>query len=133
MPEQPFTTIGQKTDEVVVSISYRIIELFSGGLYSSPNKAVEELVANAYDALASDVRLLVPANVSAEDATIWVIDDGESMDVADLHELWQTRVLWMRSASLRSRLRTTASDDNTLSPRPGLMCRNGQAVESLDR
>jgi Histidine kinase-, DNA gyrase B-, and HSP90-like ATPase len=89
MPDQPFATLGRKTDEVVVSISYRIIELFSGGLYSSPNKAIEELVTNAYDALASDVRLLVPANVAAEDATIWVIDNGESMDVSGLHELWQ--------------------------------------------
>jgi hypothetical protein len=89
MAAQPFATIGKKTDQVVVSISYRIIELFSGGLYSSPNKAVEELVTNAYDALATDVRLLVPANVAAEDATIWVIDNGESMDVGGLHELWQ--------------------------------------------
>jgi len=89
MADQPFATIGQKTDQVVVSISYRIIELFSAGLYPSPNKAVEELVTNAYDALATDVRLLVPANVAAEDATIWVIDNGESMDVDGLHELWQ--------------------------------------------
>lgn len=89
MAAQPFATIGKKTDQVVVSISYRIIELFSGGLYSSPNKAVEELVTNAYDALATDVRLLVPGNVAAEDATIWVVDNGESMDVAGLHELWQ--------------------------------------------
>src|SRR4051812_24097352 len=89
MPDQPFATLGRRTDDVVVSISYRIIELFSGGLYSSPNKAVEELVTNAYDALATDVRLLVPANTAAEDATIWVIDNGESMDVQGLHELWQ--------------------------------------------
>ena len=51
--------------------------------------AVEELVTNAYDALATDVRLLVPANTAAEEATIWVIDNGESMDTAGLHELWQ--------------------------------------------
>jgi HSP90 family molecular chaperone len=89
MPDHPFATLGRKMDEVIVSISYRIIELFSGGLYSSPNKAIEELVTNAYDALASDVRLLVPANTAAEDATIWVLDNGESMDVAGLHELWQ--------------------------------------------
>jgi len=89
MPDQPFATLGRKTDEVVVSIGYRIIELFSGGLYSSPNKAIEELVTNAYDALATDVRLLVPANTAAEDATIWVVDNGESMDIEGLHELWQ--------------------------------------------
>lgn|GEM_PF-4819304 len=46
-------------------------------------------MTNAYDALATDVRLLVPANVAAEDAMIWVIDNGESMDVEGLHELCQ--------------------------------------------
>lgn len=89
MAEQAFATLGRKTDEVKVAISYRIIELFSGGLYTSPNKAVEELVTNAYDALATQVKLLLPANLGADDATIWIVDDGESMDVAGLHELWQ--------------------------------------------
>lgn len=89
MADQAFATVGRKTDEVQVAISYRIIELFSGGLYSSPNKAVEELVTNAYDALATEVRLLLPGNLSADDATIWVVDNGESMDQEGLHELWQ--------------------------------------------
>ena len=34
-------TIGEKIDDIEVSISHRIIELFSAGLYSSPNKAFE--------------------------------------------------------------------------------------------
>ncbi|MEX1142867.1 MAG: ATP-binding protein [Thermoleophilaceae bacterium] len=89
MAQSPFTTVGTKTSEIPVAISYRIIELFSGGLYSSPNKAVEELVTNAYDALAQRVDVLVAPNPSNPDATIWVVDDGESMDAAGLEDLWK--------------------------------------------
>ena len=31
-------TIGTKIDDIDVEISYKIIQLFSAGLYSSPNK-----------------------------------------------------------------------------------------------
>ena len=54
----------------------------------SPNKAVEELVANWYDAMATHVHVLVPANLSAPQATIWVADDGTGMDLPGLFELW---------------------------------------------
>lgn len=51
-PNNPdlFTTEGAETDQIDVKISHRIIQLFSEGLYSSPNKAVEELVSNSFDA-----------------------------------------------------------------------------------
>jgi hypothetical protein len=52
--------IGAKAGEVSISIDYAIIQHFSEHLYGSPNKAVEELVTNGYDALASDVRVYVP-------------------------------------------------------------------------
>jgi hypothetical protein len=80
---------GKQKTAIPVSISYRIIELFSAGLYSSPNKAIEELVANSYDALAQNVHVIVPENITATDAVIWVVDDGTSMDEAGLFELWQ--------------------------------------------
>ena len=49
-----FFEIGVDTGkQIEVRISYRIIQLFSEGLYSSPNKAVEELVSNSFDAGAS--------------------------------------------------------------------------------
>ena len=48
MPD--FANIGKRTDTINVLLSYRIVELFSEGLYSSPNKAIEELVANSFDA-----------------------------------------------------------------------------------
>ena len=37
------SAVGTKIGEIPVEISYKIIQLFSAGLYSSPNKAFEEL------------------------------------------------------------------------------------------
>ena len=45
-----FAMVGRHTDDITVRISYRIIQLFSEGLYKSPTKAIEELVANSFDA-----------------------------------------------------------------------------------
>jgi hypothetical protein len=75
-------------DTIEVRISYRILELFSAGLYQSPNKAIEELVANSYDAHARDTAVVLPTDLKDPDATIWVIDDGDGMTVEGLHELW---------------------------------------------
>jgi hypothetical protein len=38
MADQPLATLGRKTDDVVVSISYPIIEPFSGGSTRAPNR-----------------------------------------------------------------------------------------------
>lgn len=83
------TTKGKKTKQVPVSIGYRILELFSGGLYSSPNKAIEELVANSYDAMATKVHVVLPNNLEVADAVIWVVDDGESMGEEGFVDLWK--------------------------------------------
>src|SRR2546429_3363949 len=80
--EPTFVTIGSPTDKINVRLSYRIVELFSEGLYASPNKAVEELVANAFDAGAKTVQVILSTNLHDQDATIVVIDDGEGMGVA---------------------------------------------------
>lgn len=80
---------GHKVSSVGVELSYQIIKHFSAGLYTSPNKAIEELVANSYDAFAYNVHVIVPDNLSAPEATIWVIDDGESMDVQGFRDLWK--------------------------------------------
>lgn len=82
-------TAGKNEFQIPVSISYRIIELFSAGLYSSPNKAIEELVANSYDAMATSVHIIVPTSLVAGDPIIWVIDNGTSMDAAGLVDLWR--------------------------------------------
>lgn len=80
---------GRKVETIGVELSYQIIKHFSAGLYTSPNKAVEELVSNSYDAFAYNVHVIVPDNLSAPEATIWVVDDGESMDVQGFRDLWK--------------------------------------------
>jgi hypothetical protein len=86
--EPTFVTIGSATDKINVRLSYRIVELFSEGLYASPNKAVEELVANAFDAGAKTVQVILSTNLHEQDATIVVIDDGEGMGVEGLKRHW---------------------------------------------
>ncbi len=94
-----FASIGKQTDTINVLLSYRIVELFSEGLYSSPNKAIEELVANSFDAGALHVHVLLPPDLHAQDASIAVIDDGEGMDAERLKEHWLIGVSNKRSLS----------------------------------
>lgn len=82
-------TAGKKIDDIEVTISHRIIELFSAGLYSSPNKAFEELVCNSYDAFASKVSVYVPSDLTVEGAYICVCDNGEGLDPKELKDLWR--------------------------------------------
>src|SRR3954471_10780170 len=74
-----------------VHISYEIIRLFSEGLYQSPQKAVEELASNSYDANASAVHILLPDEPDDGDglSPLWVIDDGTGMDVSGFFQLWR--------------------------------------------
>ena len=86
--EPSFAAIGDETDNIEVRLSYRIVELFSEGLYTSPNKAVEELVANSFDAGALRVHVFLSSNLHDQDATIAVFDDGEGMDQEGLKRHW---------------------------------------------
>jgi len=81
-------SVGQVIDEIDVRISHRIIQLFSEGLYSSSNKAIEELVSNSFDARAQNVHVILSPDLQSPDATIVVIDDGEGMDVDGLKQHW---------------------------------------------
>lgn len=83
-----FASIGTETGNIDVRLSYRIVELFSEGLYTSPNKAIEELVANSFDAGALGVHVILSPNLHRQDATIAVIDDGEGMDQQGLRQHW---------------------------------------------
>ncbi len=47
------------------------------------------MVANSYDAIATNVHIIVPRNLDVLDAVIWVVDDGQSMDAAGLFDLWR--------------------------------------------
>lgn len=82
---------GAKTgEEIPVHISYEIIRLFSEGLYQSPQKAVEELVSNGYDAEAGNVYVLLPeADDEGGLAPLWVVDDGNGMTSHGFEQLWR--------------------------------------------
>jgi hypothetical protein len=81
--------LGTVVEQIDVELGAKFLEQFSEQLYSSPNKAFEELVANSWDAGARTVYVHVPEKVYAPEATVYVLDDGLSMDAAGLHELWQ--------------------------------------------
>src|SRR5258708_13994155 len=83
------TNVGKVVDNIEVTIGPKFLELFSEHLYSSPNKAFEELVSNSWDAGAETVYIGISENTSDQSAKIWVLDDGESMDVDGLHALWE--------------------------------------------
>ncbi|MBI5606280.1 MAG: ATP-binding protein [Deltaproteobacteria bacterium] len=83
-----FEIAGSTTDQIDVKISHRIIQLFSEGLYSSPNKAVEELVSNSFDAGAQNVHIILSPDLREANATIVVIDDGEGMNNEGLKKHW---------------------------------------------
>ena len=76
---------AKKIDNIEVKISYKIIELFSAGLYSSPNKAFEELICNSYDAGANKVSVYVSPDLAAEESFIWVCDNGSGLNAQELN------------------------------------------------
>ncbi|MCY3507174.1 MAG: ATP-binding protein [Chloroflexi bacterium] len=90
---------GAVEGAVNVQIGPRFLELFSENLYSSPNKAFEELVSNSWDAGASVVHVSIPASLTEPGSAIWVLDNGESMDLAGLEQLWA-----VASAAKRDRM-----------------------------
>ena len=64
------------------------MEHFSEQLYSSPQKAFEELISNGWDAGANIVDVRVAPDLKAPSATMAVFDDGASMDEQGLRALW---------------------------------------------
>ena len=81
-------TVGEKVTRIPVELSTRFLEHFSEQLYSSPQKAFEELISNGWDAGATVVDVRIDPNLQAQSATMTVFDNGTSMDVAGLKELW---------------------------------------------
>ena len=81
-------TVGKVVDQLEVTIGPQFLNLFSEHLYSSANKAFEELVSNSWDADADVVYIHVPKDLSVQNAAVWVLENGSSMDVAGLRELW---------------------------------------------
>lgn len=84
----PAEAVGQVRTTIQVEISTRFLKHFSEQLYSSPQKAFEELISNSWDAGADFVDVYVAQNLSAPEATIAVLDNGVSMDERGLRDLW---------------------------------------------
>lgn len=82
-------TVGVPVSEVAVSIGPSFLQLFSEQLYSSPNKAFEELVSNSWDAGATAVYIGMAADLDKPAAAVWVLDNGESMDGDGIELLWK--------------------------------------------
>lgn len=100
---------GRSASVIPVHVSYEIIRLFSEGLYQSPQKAIEELVSNSYDAGATQVHILLPQDASSETPEmppLWVIDDGHGLDEAGFADLW--RVAQSKKAGVSSGSRSRA-------------------------
>jgi hypothetical protein len=91
-------SIGNEVDQIKVTIGPQFLNLFSEHLYSSPNKAFEELVSNSWDAGATTVYIHLPDNLHAANAAVWVLDNGESMDVQGLEKLWHVGTSTKRGA-----------------------------------
>jgi hypothetical protein len=73
-------TIGHVATQIPVELSTRFLEHFSEQLYSSPQKAFEELISNGWDAGADCVDVRISPDLSDPDATMCVLDNGMSMD-----------------------------------------------------
>jgi hypothetical protein len=95
-------TAGKQISGIDVHISYRIIQLFSEGLYSSPNKAIEELVTNSFDAGANNVHVVISPDLLTKDAAIVVLDDGFGMNVEGLKQHWVIGVSNKRQGTTRT-------------------------------
>jgi len=58
------------------------------GLYRSPHKAIEELVANSFDAGACNAHVILRRGTGGALSSIIVADDGSGMDAGDLQQHW---------------------------------------------
>lgn len=82
-------TIGRASAKIPVELSTRFLEHFSEQLYSSPQKAFEELISNGWDAGAECVDVRISTDLKNPDATMCVLDNGASMDAEGLRWLWR--------------------------------------------
>ena len=81
-------TVGQQRSKIPVELSARFLHHFSEQLYSSPQKAFEELISNGWDAGADYVDVRVSSDLRDPKATLCVLDNGVSMDADGLRQLW---------------------------------------------
>lgn len=79
--------VGVPVRDIEIHVDHAIVKHFSEHLYSSPNKAIEELVSNGFDALATRCYVYVPGEHVHDRVVVW--DNGFSMGVDQIEEMWQ--------------------------------------------
>lgn len=99
LPEDAIKTLGSQVATIEVRIGPQFLNLFSKQLYSSPNKAFEELISNSWDADAHNVYVHIPDDLTLPTSSIWILDDGVSMDVEGLRDLWSVAASKKREAT----------------------------------
>jgi hypothetical protein len=102
---------GEFQEYLTVEIAYEVIQLLSEQLYSSPLKAIEELVVNSWDADATECRVFVPAPDVLVDTVpttaIAVLDNGHGMTIDDLRNLWHVGLSGKRDTHWEQRAKRT--------------------------
>lgn len=94
--------IGTQAGQLKVRLSNQLIHLLSEQMYSSPLKAIEELVVNAYDADANECRVSF-LNDDITGSLIAIFDNGQGMDFKGLEELWHVGESPKKNLSMTSK------------------------------
>lgn len=87
MRNNPYFELGAPVRDIDINVDHAIVKHFSEHLYSSPNKAIEELVSNGFDALATRCYVYVPGDHVQSRVVVW--DNGISMGVDQIEAMWQ--------------------------------------------
>ncbi len=66
----------------------RFIDLLGQQMYGGPVQSVAELIANAWDADAPSVEIVIPENLTAEGAEIVVKDNGKGMSFEEINQCY---------------------------------------------
>lgn len=82
----PIDDRGSSVKTIYVKMDYEILTHFSKNLYTSPYKAIEELVVNGFDAGARNVYVTTASAAASDVVAVW--DDGGAMDETGLERLW---------------------------------------------
>ncbi len=99
---------GVSRDSLEVRLSRELVSLLSEQLYTSPLKAIEELVVNAFDADATICRVRLPETLTEDSAEpIVVYDDGVGMDIGGLADLWHIGHSTKRTEEIAKRRKRT--------------------------
>lgn len=99
----PIASAGEVKQQIHATFDPSFFALVSEHLYSSPNKAFEELVTNSWDADASNVYVQISSNLHSHQSAISILDDGRSMDINGFEKLWAIAKSEKRNAELTGR------------------------------